>query len=368
MDKKIFKCTNCGSSEFKQVSEDFLQCVYCGAKLQNEKSLKSDFTKDIIQARAVRNIQYFKPAMTEDGFYKKAISHLMMSKNTPNDILDMSEFGFVDYRYEYFVKADVEFYLLKVDKKADDDKLSLSAKNKQFNGHHEQILVIALNEDLPSKELLDEVSILSDYEDDEYDFDLESLASKEVKQRPPKKEQIKGVLDRTLEDYKAKLLEKDQTGSNYVDHRVRSLKLYALPVYSLRYKYAHEDYEIISSACKFNITGTFPKAKEPLKNKGLSADAAINLTSIALSSVAGIFGIASLCTKLLSLLWVTLAFTGLAVVGFLFELCLSKIFERKRNENLFNIKLGRLKVFFERKGKIFSEYDEQYVQKELRWF
>ena len=98
------KCGNCGSSNYKQISEDIFECTYCKANIVNVNSLKDYFVSDIENTSGLKNnIRFIKANISEDEFYKQALIHLSMNKFSPDDILEKSNFEFVDYKYIFYI-------------------------------------------------------------------------------------------------------------------------------------------------------------------------------------------------------------------------------------------------------------------------
>lgn len=357
MKKKIFKCSNCGSSDFKQLADDLFECAYCHTKIQNDNSVKDDFVEDINKLKNKNRIKYIKAHVTEDEFYKKAIAHLAMNKYTPVDLLDLGEFGFVEYDYKFYAILDVDFTVMKVSV-GGDDVVSLLT-NQKINSEFSNSMCIELGEesdDVFKEEVISSVN----------DLELNGVG-KVGNIKKLSQEEIKSVIDSVLEDKKKKILNVDKT-SNYVAHKINKIDIVALPVYSLKFKYNGKQYNISSSAQKLKIIGDFPRENMGIKKEVENKVLPLKMLSSIISVLAIILSFVNLYCRMLGLVKYNIILALISVISFVISWLVYKRMYKKKSVEIYENKIMSLSHFLLKNDKKLTKADEEYIQKILRWF
>ena len=362
MKKKIFKCENCGSSDFKQLSDDLFECAYCSAKIQNDNSVKENFLHDLEGAKFRQSIKFIKASIGEEEFYKKALAHLAINKHAPNDLLSKGKFGFVRYDYQYFAVVDVDFTVMNVGARKS-DLVSLSC-NQKVNSNIGKNFCIELSENTDNAYMNEILEYIEDF--DFFSQNVTSVIGKNGNINLPEKDVVEKKIEYCLTDYKRKLLDLDKS-SNHVVHKVYKIDIFALPVYTLSFEYNGKQYHVSSSACKFNIVGDFPHDNE-LKKKVEKKILPFTILSNLLSLGAIIFAIVNLSLRLLRLVKYDIILAGAALLGFGVSYLAYKIVYKKISKKEFQHKKECLTDILRKNGKSLSQRDNEYIQKFLRWF
>lgn len=363
MKNKIIKCSNCGSSNFKQISNDLFECAYCSAKLQNDNSIKDDFINDINKSKAKKYIKYINAKISEEEFYKKALAHLSINQNTPTDLLNTAKFSFVEYEYKFFAVVDVDFASMQIS--ADKENLVSLLFNQQTTSEIGQILCIDLGENHFPELIMDEV--VENYKSVEYLSEDIDSQEKTNKITLPSKDTIKSKIDKCVETLKRKILASNKH-SNHVSHKINEITIVALPIYSLKFTYKDKQYKIYSSANKLNLIGEFPINSSSLKSQVEKKVLPFTLLSCACSIGAIVFSIINLTNKLLGLIKYDVIFAVISLLGFGANYLANKIIYLKKSKELYIEKRNELKIFFEKSKINLTSEDEKYIQKFLRWF
>jgi len=365
----MFKCDNCGSSNFKKISEDLLECIYCSTKVKNSSKVKQSFKEDIIideERVNKKNIKFVKSKIKEDEFYKKALIHLTMNKNVPIDLLDKAKFEYVEYKYVFFAVADVDYEMYNVEKNNQYNKIDM-AYEKNYITKHGRYEYFALHEDykdfydLVSNFLDARSSVFSknpelkdiDYPNDDIideRFEEETdLRKKEVMQR--KKQEVL-YADKNI---------------NFCEVNIKSKYILAIPVYVLSFEYNGNNYEIYSSAIKIDLKGEIPvdkKKKRPQTNKGKVIEVLAIISFILLL----VFTVIEVVSLNLTILIFTLIFGVASIVLFNINSSIVKKSNTKINNDSFNTKKAKLKNFLINNSNELTKKYEDYIENNLNLF
>ena len=362
MKKKALKCANCGSSDFKQLSDDLFECIYCSAKIQNDNSVKEDFDRDLDEAKLRGKVKYIKATIDEKEFYKKAISHLAVNKFSPSDLLEKGKFGFVEYDYYFFAVLDVDFTAMKVSARRDDLVSLLS--NQQVNSTIGKYFCVEISDGVENTYMNEVMEQVEDIH--QFSHTIASGTGKSGKINLPSQEVIKAKVDECVEDFKKKILLADKA-SNHVAYKVNKIDLVALPVYTLKFEYGGKKYKLSSSASKLRIIGDFPHNND-LKKEASKKILPFTFIS-ALASIGGaVFAIVHLIIRLLALVKYDLILAGVALATFAISELAYKWKYRKKSKEVYEQKLKSLKKFLKQSEIKLSKKDEEYIHKFLRWF
>lgn len=359
MKKKTLKCGNCGSSDLRQIGDNLFECAYCLTKLESGDSLKEDFKKDLENSKASSDIKYIPATISEEEFYKKAVTYLAMNKFTPNDILKNAKFKFVKHRYYFFAMVDAEFAAITVDSLNYNE--SSLAPTRKINLEFGNSFCIELDKET-NNAFTNEVH---KYHQSETVYTNKAIDGNS-KITIPNPASVDKVIGDCVNDFKEKYLAKDKT-SNYVGHKISCVEVVALPVYSLDYEYNGKKYSISSSANNLNFIGEIPQVELTIKKECEKKVRLLTIISSLLSVLAIIFACVHFSTRKFSYCKIDIALTVLAIVGFLVELVAFSIEFKRKSRVIFNIKLEELKKYMSENGKTFTESDEHFVRV-LRWF
>lgn len=357
------KCSNCGSSDFRQLSEDLFECVYCSTKIQNDNSIKDDFVEDIKSAKVKKSVKYIKALVSEDQFYKKALAHLGVSRHTPSDLFTKGEFGFVEYDYKIFAVLDVDFTVMTVS--AGNDNLVSLLSHQQVNAEASKLICVELSKDTEN-DFMNDVLNYADSWDSKEQF-VSSDQGKGKKVVFPSQEVVKAKIEESIASFKNKILAEDRL-SNYVAHKVNKIDMYALPVYSLRFTYKGKQYKLSSSAHEIRFVGDFPKEEYSITKQVEKKVLPITMASFVISICAIIFAMINLSNRLLSWVKYDIILAIASIVGFGVSWFAYKIAYRKKSSDIYEQKLNCLKGYLKQQGKELTVSEEEYIQKFLRWF
>lgn len=365
---KQLKCGNCGSSDFKQISEDLFECVYCSAKAKNENSIKDDFLKSLSSnSKTHKSIHFIKPTVSEEDFYKRAVTFLQMNKNSPRDILN-SEFSFVDYGYKFFVILDVDFFVLNTKNIVEQTfestlKTSLNITSQESSTYsHGKYFNIPISADISSTELdqfSNSVDFLSTFD--------EMLASETKGVKLPPKELIEGNINSCIGDYKEKSFPEKIKSSNYIVHKINKVDFYAIPCYKLEYTYKNQKYQLSSFAHTLNISGKIPDGTNENKKELTIKKAPFSIASSLMAVAALIFAFIHLGNRAYSWIITEVVLIGATALLFGINLISDKIINKTHYRKKFKERKENLLSFLNKQYQL-SEQDLAYIDSIERWW
>ena len=254
---KEFKCKNCGSSKYIQIKEDKYKCFYCDSEFDIVSAEKDAFEINLLGRQYKNNIKVLRTNVTEDEFYKNVLIQLSMNKNSPAGILDECKFDFVKYRYIYFAVCDIEYY--EIDQTNVYGVDSQSA-NLAFSQDSNCVAKVRQNI-LITKDCFTEQSniALKVFEKNLIqNFSMSNI--KELKIKTPDKKEVETAIKNASNHLKDKI--KREHNSRELTSKIINVEIYAIPEYSIEYKYKNEKYCLYSYAHELNIMGSLPNKKD----------------------------------------------------------------------------------------------------------
>ena len=288
MKNTSLKCENCGSVSFNRISDDIFECSYCGAKIQNNNSIKNEFIEDL-KGNKNKKIKFVKAKFNEDEFFKHAISHLLINQYSPSDLLEKAKFGIVEYDYEFFAVLDVDFSLITVNNETtfNDGKKSIKiSSDHQMNCKLKQTICFGLENNMDDYFAKEVINLAKGV--DPTVFSLKGEKGSNVKY--PKQQEIEHKIDKVIEECKKELLSDEiNKASNRCIHNIRNIEIIALPIYKLQYEYNGKKYTISTSANKLNFVGDLPVTNNLILEEVKKKTMCFFLLSIGMSLAAIIF-------------------------------------------------------------------------------
>ena len=256
---KSFKCANCGSTKYVQIQEDKYKCAYCEAEFEFLSAEKNAFEKSLSAQKLKKGVKVYRATLTEEDFRKNALIQLTMNKNAPLDILEKAEFDYVKYSYAFFASFDICYYEIVHNDTKDISKKTVSLADSQMAR-----FITKMSKCIPlSSECSVEQNnlILKEFHSDNLDGYSATIGfGKEEKIACPEKDIVECGIETMAEKMKAVV--KQGTQIYEVMYKVENVRIFAVPEYSLSYKYNGETYKLSSFAHKINIVGTMPKSKD----------------------------------------------------------------------------------------------------------
>ena len=358
----MLKCSNCGSSVFEQIDDDTYKCGYCGSISKDDDAEKQSFIK-FLSSKSVNEgkIRVVKSMMSEKDFFKGAIEHIALEKNSPIDILK-AKFSDVELRYSYYLIVKAEYKLATLSneyfenvsfEKKSNKMLSInSQKSIEEDVTHEYIAVCSPLQDNAFEGQSEKV-----YNDiyQEMPFvkttlvNAETLKEKNIKL--PAKAKISAAIDRIVSETKAELLSNATTKNARVMHKIEDIELCIVPEYVLKFTYKNEQFEVSSFAYDLNIVGNIPNDSENLYNQVTQKTAKYPIVSIVVSALAALFGfITSKFVRLLDLYVINAFLIPVVLIVFGSTFFIDKILTRRILTKRHAIKREKLKEFFKNNG------------------
>ena len=366
------KCGNCGSSKYKQISEDLFECSYCQANIVNVNSLKDYFVSDIDKTSGLQNnIRFIKANFSEDEFYKQALIHLSMNKFSPEDILEKSRFEYVDYKYIFYLIIDVEFEGKFVNNNSTnnntDDSFYISNNEKTLYNEY-KVVAIPLMDNCPiqkDKLILNDLDMLLNSQNTS---PLSKIDKDKLNIKTPSKEYIEKTLSDIKNQYKNEILRKKQNLNN-VECHIKKLKVLGIPEYNLEFVYNNQNYNVSSFAYSLNIMGNIPSiSKEVKKQENLRKYmVTMSLSMVAVLSI--LFGIYNMYFNrsnnlaIINLICVALTFISMSFYNHLSNFIINKFYLK-----CFNRKKLKLQEFAKNKGLIFENNEIMTMNNFKRWY
>lgn len=366
------KCENCGSVDYEKIKEGGYKCKYCGALVQNENSVKTEFLKNLsTETKKRKTIRFVPVRISEEDFYKKALAHIVSSEHTTKDVLTQSKINEVQCSYKYFAILDVDFTALKVSgyvsnsNNNKNDKLQIETQ-QEINYTYGKYITINLSEE-ENKTYLNYVSdnleILLE--------DSEMLTKEDIKVNNiilPESVYIEDKLDETINHSKMQMLKNEKNNeSTDIVHKINSIDIIAVPEYSLTYEYDNKAYKISSLANFVNITGSMPNEKKKINKQINKKINIINAMSLVLSLMLIVLGSILIGVRRVNFLSFVDIATKIVAVIFLLNILVETFLYKRQKYKIFNEKLIAFKEILTMKSYNYSNADAEYISAVKRW-
>ena len=368
---KNLECADCGSSHYKQIADDLFECEYCGAKIINDNSVRDSFVSDIKDVNNInKKIYFIKTNIKEDVFYKKALTHLSMNKNSPTDILE-SKFEFVKARYVFYISLDVDFEVLSVSNVFSQNysgtKINISTKESTIFSEGKYICNPITNDTLfdQTKYVLQNISNLSS------DIYSVQMTNNEIKERNiilPTKEEVNRKIDEAINEHKSKMLAFSKNRGTNVIHKINSIKIYAIPEYSIEYEYKGQKYKLTSFANNLNIIGDVPNDEKSVKKAENKRYLPIFTLSLLLFISNILFGIYNIINRSYSALKYNLILILATIIFFVLGELIYRILIKNYKIKLFKTKKSNLEKHLSSINLKFDEGDTLFIESFKRWY
>ena len=363
------KCYNCGSSFFEQVGDGTYKCCHCGSIARDDNAEKKSFMKFLnSKSEEQSRVFVFENMISKKDFFNNAVSHIALSKNSPEDILSAS-FSDVKIRYNHFLVVNAEFKVATLSNEYFDEVSFSGTKSKKISINTER----KMEEDVVST-TMNICAAIDENKDDQCDkiyneicmrgegISLKSLTSFEIEKTNihlPTKQQLSDEIDRVINDTKQELMQARKEKNVRIMHTINKIELYVVPEYYLEYRYKGEKCEVSSFAYNFEIMGYIPNDSENLHRQVLKKTANYPLFSIFVSLLAVAFGLyALLFSRKLVLVWISFIAIPVVFVVFLVTFRIDKILTRRMLLKRYNLKKERLKEFLKNANTGSSKKDE----------
>ena len=363
------KCYNCGSSFFEQVGDGTYKCCHCGSIARDDNAEKKSFMKFLnSKSEEQSRVFVFENMISKKDFFNNAVSHIALSKNSPEDILSAS-FSDVKIRYNHFLVVNAEFKVATLSNEYFDEVSFSGTKSKKISINTER----KMEEDVVST-TMNICAAIDENKDDQCDkiyneicmrgegISLKSLTSFEIEKTNihlPTKQQLSDEIDRVINDTKQELMQARKEKNVRIMHTINKIELYVVPEYYLEYRYKGEKCEVSSFAYDFEIMGYIPNDSENLHRQVLKKTANYPLFSIFVSLLAVAFGLyALLFSRKLVLAWISFIVIPVVFVVFLVTFRIDKILTRRMLLKRYNLKKERLKEFLKNANTGSSKKDE----------
>ena len=363
------KCYNCGSSFFEQVGDGTYKCCHCGSIARDDNAEKKSFMKFLnSKSEEQSRVFVFENMISKKDFFNNAVSHIALSKNSPEDILSAS-FSDVKIRYNHFLVVNAEFKVATLSNEYFDEVSFSDTKSKKISINTER----KMEEDVVST-TMNICAAIDENKDDQCDkiyneicmrgegISLKSLTSFEIEKTNihlPTKQQLSDEIDRVINDTKQELMQARKEKNVRIMHTINKIELYVVPEYYLEYRYKGEKCEVSSFAYDFEIMGYIPNDSENLHRQVLKKTANYPLFSIFVSLLAVAFGLyALLFSRKLVLAWISFIVIPVVFVVFLVTFRIDKILTRRMLLKRYNLKKERLKEFLKNANTGSSKKDE----------
>ena len=363
------KCYNCGSSFFEQLGDGTYKCCHCGSIARDDNAEKKSFIKFLnSKSEEQSRVFVFENMISKKDFFNNAVSHIALSKNSPEDILSAS-FSDVKIRYNHFLFVNAELKVATLSNEYFDEVSFSGTKSKKISINTER----KMEEDVVST-TMNICAAIDENKDDQCDkiyneicmrgegISLKSLTSFEIEKTNihlPTKQQLSDEIDRVINDTKQELMQARKEKNVRIMHTINKIELYVVPEYYLEYRYKGEKCEVSSFAYDFEIMGYIPNDSENLHRQVLKKTANYPLFSIFVSLLAVAFGLyALLFSRKLVLAWISFIAIPVVFVVFLVTFRIDKILTRRMLLKRYNLKKERLKEFLKNANTGSSKKDE----------
>ncbi len=355
---KSFKCANCGSTKYVQIQEDKYKCAYCEAEFEFLSAEKSAFEKNLSAQKLKKGVKVYKASLTEEEFRKNALIQLSMNKNTPLDILEKANFDYVNYNYVFFASFDICYYELVQNAIRDVDSKTVSLADSQMAR-----FITRINKCIPlSSDCLVEQNnlIIKDFQNDELDRYSATIGfGKDEKIVCPEKSVVESGIETMAEKMKAVV--KQGTEVFEVMYKVENVQIFAVPEYSLSYKYNSETYKLSSFAHKLNIVGTMPNSKDIKKLENKKAKP-INLITMVICLAMISFSLLHLAFfKFYRFLTLDIVLFVVSIGMLIFNLLINKNIDRLVKREWFGLKRESLIAYMSKSDVKTTSNDKEFI-------
>lgn len=356
----MLKCSNCGSSIFDQPEEGHYKCCYCGSTLKDDDAVKKSFIKFLnSKTKTNSNIHIVDSLVSKEEFFKKAISTIALSKDSPLDVLT-AKFEDVKLQYSYFIVLNAEFQMATLSKNyfSNVPFLNSTENNKTVSIQAK----LKAEEDLVSQELTICSPVYKNYNSSQSEMvykDLDSLIEngnvvtisaerlEKEKISLPTKQVFSDRLDEIINESKGELLEAAKNSNARIMHKINSIDLYIIPKYSLTYHYNDNLCTITSFAYETKIMGNIPNDTKSLNEEYRKKAAYLPSISISVSAITSILAILHMKGVFpSSLYWINLLYIPLIGLSFLTCSFIYRIIVKKILKNRYMVKRQKLEEFF----------------------
>lgn len=358
----MLKCSNCGSSVFEQIDDDTYKCGYCGSISKDDDAEKQSFIK-FLSSKSVNEgkIRVVKSMMSEKDFFKGAIEHIALEKNSPIDILK-AKFSDVELRYSYYLIVKAEYKLATLSNEY--------FENVSFEQKSNKMLSINSQKSIEEDVTHEYIAVCSPLQDNAFEgqsekvyndiyqempfvkttlVNAETLKEKNIKL--PAKAKISAAIDRIVSETKAELLSNATTKNARVMHKIEDIELCIVPEYVLKFEYNGNKYEVSSFAYDLHIVGNIPNDSENLYKQVMQKTAKFPIVSIVVSALAAIFAfITGRFFKFYDFFAINLIIVPVVLLVFGSTFFIDKILTRNLLTKRYAIKREELKEFYKNNG------------------
>ena len=356
----MLKCSNCGSSIFDMPEEGHYKCCYCGSVLKDNDEVKKSFVKFLnSKSKTNSNIHIVNSLVSKEEFYKKAISTIALSKDSPLDVLT-AKFEDVKLQYSYFIVLNAEFQVATL---SNNYFSNISFLDPETNGKTISIQAkVKAEEDLVSQELTICSPVYKNYNSSQSEMVYKDLAGlienynvvtvsaeklESEKISLPTKKLISERLDEIINESKAELLQASKSSHSRIMHEIHSIDLYIIPKYSLTYHYNDNLCTISSFAYETKIMGDIPNDTKSLNEEYKKKAAYLPCISITVSAITSLLALLHLKGVFpSSLFWINLLYIPIIGLSFLSCSLFYRVIVKKILKNRFMIKREKLEEFF----------------------
>ncbi len=368
MELTTLKCYNCGSSFFEQIGDDSYKCCHCGSVAKDNNAEKQSFIK-FLNSKSEEQSRVFvvENNIGKQEFFNKAVSHIALSKNSPEDILDAS-FSDVKVRYTHFLVVNADFQVATLSNEYFEGVSLFGTKTKKLSINtekktEEDVVNTTINVCAAIDEKHDEQcgKIYNEICLGEENVSLRTVISADLEKANinlPTKAQLSSEIDRIVHDTKQDLMNSRKEKNIRIMHKINKIELYIVPEYYLEYKYKHEKYEVSSFAYNLEVMGTIPNDSENLRRRVLKKTANYPLFSIFVSLLAVALGVYTLFARYLKLAWINILAVPVVFVVFLITFFMDKILTKRILLKRYNLKRVKLKEFLSKANAGSSKKDE----------
>lgn len=360
---KSFKCSNCGSTKYTQVKEDKYICAYCDSEFEFISAEKDSFEKHLSTATLKKGINVYKAAIKEEDFYKNALIQLSMNKTTPVDVLEKSNFSFVKYRYIFFASCEINYYQLTHNTISSLDKKTISLADSQMVRSLSKIRrCIPITRDCSPEQIN---LVLSDYDSgllDQYSATVGFEKGEKIS--CPEQAEVERNIEIVAENFRDVV--RNESAVSDVVYKIVNVKLFAIPEYSLEFKYNNASYTLSSFAHRLNIVGTMPNSTEYKQSEKKKSNP-VNLITMIICLVMSVYSVLHmLFFRLYRLITFDIILLILSIAIYVFNLSINKTIEIRVKKKYFETKKDNLIKHLSNNDIKTSLNDKEFINSFLR--
>ena len=363
------KCSNCGSSHFRQGDDDVYICNYCNSTIKLKNDIKDKFVSFFKPTtKETKNIYAVKPIVSKDQFWKNATIYMGMTPTAPDDLLD-AKFSKIEQHYGYYISFDVEFTII-----------TISTEVKRFAGstaleHNGEELsknyncCVRLNQaNIPYEEaMLRAVLPAGEIYSNKISKDMINSMDKNF----PTKESIKQSIENEIAGLKNKIRQEVASKNINIVHNITNSAIYVIPEYTLKYNYQGNDYRLDCLSCESKIYGDLPKGK------GSNLDKDLNKKAKTIFAVPSILALVSILLSILQVNFfrhagsqtITIISVLVVIISFLIANAVQKPIVVKLKTKHFLKRKQKVEDFVKNsKMPELSGNDESSIGQYIRWY